>query len=711
MIEALELPTDRFETTELSGLKKKNCIFGKNGTGKTSITTAIKEQYSDDYDVRVFQGFESVLTENRELATIALGTENAELQPQIDEAKSKVDNLKSQVESRIEEENLYSKWQNSNQDYNIQSGKIDKILRDSAKEIKDEHLDWTGANYDIRKIGEELSSAHKLTDEEIQENITIFKQEAMDNLEKMSFPNINMQELLDRTNALLQTEVVKSAVLEFTQIQQSWVQDGLNIHEHDGVFASASECLFCGNTISDERIQSLNSFFDDELKSLQGGLSTLSAEISEKKSEINKLTIDRTLFYPSLYNQIDILELQLLKTNKGSMKFLELLTEALKMKSQNPFQSIDEIKVEVLPEYHEVKAEYDKVFDNNHSFGSALESEKEQAKNKLRFDQIAIKLEDKNYEIEYAKLKSLKETKAIAEKSFNDIKRELSTEKDKLKVLVEQTKDEGLAAEKINASLKRLGNASFKLIKTDDEQQGQYSIQALDKEGSQRGIEALSTGEKNIIAFLYFLHNLENPELETQQPKIVVFDDPMNSNDDTVQYLIISKLQKTLKEGEFEQLFLLTHNVHFYLNVRYKWWNGSKKPSYDKTTYHLKKVGRKSEIQYIQNDSEDLKTSYQALWHELKWLYERQKPDFMLNPIRRILETYQKFNEIAEMFPEDEESEKLFNVNSHSIDDLEADLNGKDREAIIDKLKQTFQTLDATAHFNAYWAEEIEENA
>lgn len=65
----------------------------------------------------------------------------------------------------------------------------------------------------------------------------------------------------------------------------------------------------------------------------------------------------------------------------------------------------------------------------------------------------------------------------------------------------------------------------------------------INKDGSTRNIQEIST-VKNIIAFLYFIGSLDSPELETGKPKIIVLDDPMNSNDDTMQYLIISEIEK-----------------------------------------------------------------------------------------------------------------------------------------------------------------------
>ena len=49
------------------------------------------------------------------------------------------------------------------------------------------------------------------------------------------------------------------------------------------------------------------------------------------------------------------------------------------------------------------------------------------------------------------------------------------------------------------------------------------------------------------------------------------------------------------------------------------------------------------------------------------------------------------------------EAEKLFDVNSHSIDDLEAELNGKDKIAIINILKDIFTDNHASEHFDSHW--------
>lgn len=208
------------------------------------------------------------------------------------------------------------------------------------------------------------------------------------------------------------------------------------------------------------------------------------------------------------------------------------------------------------------------------------------------------------------------------------------------------------------------------------------------------------------MAFLWFVIDLDNVEKDSVKERIIVFDDPMNNNDDTVQYLIIKLIQGILKNCKKDQIFILTHNIHFYLNVRYKWWDRSKREGYDKRTFHLYRIGHKTNVRLIDSAAEDLKTSYDALWHEVRSLYETNQAEYMLNPLRRIFETYSNFNSIRDLFGDDIEAEKLFDVNSHGIDDLEVDLNGKDCKAIIHKVHTIFSEANAEEHFIKHWSQE-----
>lgn len=82
--------------------KKINFIFGRNGTGKSTLTTLIKEQHENKYDIRIFQGFEGVVGENKILNAVVLGEENNEINRQI---KEKLEELKNNKDKLEKEEN------------------------------------------------------------------------------------------------------------------------------------------------------------------------------------------------------------------------------------------------------------------------------------------------------------------------------------------------------------------------------------------------------------------------------------------------------------------------------------------------------------------------------------------------------------------------------------------------------------------------------
>jgi hypothetical protein len=219
--------------------------------------------------------------------------------------------------------------------------------------------------------------------------------------------------------------------------------------------------------------------------------------------------------------------------------------------------------------------------------------------------------------------------------------------------------------------------------------------------------------EKHIVALLYFLFSLKKVDNDIR-PKIIIFDDPMTSNDDTMRYLMISEIQKICRDiGDGNFLFLLTHNCHFYLNVRpntavkYKR-NGQEISFYKKYgNYCLFSDGKQTRIKNIEKGKQDFKTNYELLWKEIKFLYEEDNAtvDIMLNPFRKICETYMKFNCVAvdKFFENNFSVKKLYDVNQHSADDLEAEQNGKTKEDIKRMLKELFCKNNAEDHFNKHW--------
>lgn len=482
------------------------------------------------------------------------------------------------------------------------------------------------------------------------------------------------------------------------------MREGLDIHSHNG----NGRCLFCDNEISQKRLEDLNNFFGEGVKKFEGQINLTLQNISRVRYVLENIKIiDEKEIYLKFHDEVARLNLEIRNYQSENIKILDRLSQGLNERSMDLFTSkspIEDIHPVMLGDLED---RYQRLCHKNDEYTRLLSTEKITAADKLRFHQVALLLEEFDYDEQVAEGKVYRKQFENLEKEFHQQEVLLKDLNTQYTDLISQSVDESYAAEEINKKLERLGSHQFRLILVDDEQKGQYIIENLD--GTQRDIETLSTGEKNIVAFLWFISDLNNPEKDTSKEKIIVFDDPMNSNDDSVQYLIILQLQKLLNNlRDTDQIFILTHNIHFYLNVRYMWWRGKKAQLDKKKTIHLFKVNGKSDWKIISSEDSDLKTSYQALWNELRWLYQQQKPDFMLNPIRRIMETYLKFNQInsSDFYKDFSEIEKLFNVNSHAIDDIddfETDANGKTPEEIIDLMKQIFIENGGENHFISNW--------
>ena len=300
--------------------------------------------------------------------------------------------------------------------------------------------------------------------------------------------------------------------------------------------------------------------------------------------------------------------------------------------------------------------------------------------------------------------KKVQERKLLIEKRNDELKK---------------TSSEELAVLRINTALKSLGIDSFelRLITGNANHSGQYGIFSHE---ARRSVNTLSTGEMNLVAFLYFMQDLNRDRTEGK-PLFVILDNPMNSNDSSSQYLMYSSIirfygdrNKSRKMmGPNDILIVMTHNAHFYLNCRpYNWKPGNPRRI---SCYILNKIGDCTHIKTIDDEKWDIKTGYHALWGEFILAYEQGNPGSMWNPLRRIIESFSNFSGvdsletmIAGSEPEDinsvviDEIKKGLDVNSHGIDDIAFDPNALSRYDLLKVAKWYFDSVGYSSHFKKF---------
>ncbi|EGP4779688.1 MULTISPECIES: AAA family ATPase [Enterococcus] len=708
-----------FKDNELSGLKEKNFFYGKNGTGKSTLCQVINEQLGREFDVRVFQGFESVIGEDEKLNSIVLGESNKLVQKEIDskleiisenevQAIKKNELLKSlKGFDEVEKSPFLSQYEKSQDDVRKKEDEIGLLYQKCAGEITSEFN--LARNYSRKNFRNDIPISRKLTEDEFKKSLAIYETTEKRKIIEREFPSISFESYCKSVNEIIESKVNAIVIKELKEnsLKRSFAEEGLKIHNE------GDKCAFCGGEVTAERIVELESVFNTkEVFRLQDRIKQGIAKIEECIDILSNIDI---LNASDFYSHLDTEKVnsRLIDIKKEQMNFLKECKMQLEKKEKELFISMDSFEMKIPLSFTTIQKDLNELIKSHNEFSNDIEKSKSEAKRKLILHRVAEKCEQMGTERLQGELATLKKTSTDLKKILSDeiekiesdkrkIESEIIEQRKELKQLQEKIKNPEIIIKNINEKISKSGKKNLELKYIESGKH--YKI--INKDGSTRNIQEISTGEKNIIAFLYFIGSLDSPELETGKPKIIVLDDPMNSNDDTMQYLIISEIEKLYsRKNLFKHFILLTHNSHFYLKVTF----GRRVRRDGKNPYEMDNFvrmindGNLTSFKYLKHKNEDFTTQYGSLWKELKFLYDNDKKDFMCNTIRRIIETYVVFNGVSGN--KDAESKMLFNTNSHytEIGDLETDINGYSKEDIIGLMRKFFKQNNAEVHFNNYW--------
>lgn len=737
---------NRFEDEEIDFSKSINIIYGKNGTGKSSICKLMKEQWKDK-EVCIFRGFNELLDENEKLNAIVLGEDNSKINKEVTSLEEKISEIEREIEEKkenIEEPegvdnrvNLFTEKRDLENQKTKKENREDKIYTAGASKVKQKgSLSlFDGKQYDKNNFKNDLKEAKeqgKLSKEEIKtlrETITVVEK---DNVDEINSVFIDLKEEQKEIKSLLEKTVKPTEnILELKNDpqKQEFAKAGLGCHKPN------ENCAFCGNVITKKRYEKVKSYFSsDDIEAFENEIKDKLKIIEENiKSEDENINIDEKLFYPEFQEKIKALKKEIMLVAQERRNVLNSLKSSLKEKKGKLFKKMDILNEKMPEDLKEKINEYNEIAKENNQYTKNLERNKEEARKKYRYHEINVFLKEKNknnknYDEELESIKGEIQTLEgrIEEKDaeirevknkIDELNKDIDNKKKEKESLLADTKNTEILANNINNKIKSTVN--FSLYRKEENGQEFYEIkEKIDgREETARPITKLSDGEKNIIAFLYFIESLNEPDKKDRE-KIIVFDDPMNSNDDTMQYLITSEIENIVKSiysnkkdknieiKSKDKLILLTHNAHFYLNNLGRLPGIDRDGGYSKyNIYKFMAIDGKTIIKKIDKASEDIKSGYQTLWESVVSFYEHKKPDLMLNPIRRIIETFCSFCAISknDFYKGSKELKKLLDVNSHGIEDLEADLNGKTEEQIKDLLSEAFECNGHKEHFDQLW--------
>ena len=741
MIEKIDLTnySNRFNTPEMIELGKVNFVFGKNGTGKSTITQAIEEQYHENgYDVRIYDGHSRIFGENERLDAIALGEKNVKIMNEIEKIDVSINDYKSVLENYDQEGNLdgglLKEKKEIRKKHQKQEAEINDFYTASARKIRKSSnpvLVNPGSNYDKNSFKKEIPQAELLTAEQFNtytENISATFLE-LENC--INFPLLNPDNYFSQTTDLLKKTVSPSIIiknLENDKFKKEFANQGMLLHSHEdteGNIIRDQKCAFCDNVINEDRWKELDQYFSYEVNAFSEEVENFISNLTQKITTLETITtLDPSRYHPAFRERVRKLNQNIKSTANSNIIYINKLIESLKDKKNNLTEEKTLVNVKIPEHFKGIQTEYELLYTKNKDFNENIDYKKSEAQKILRHYQVYISLNKFDFE---EKLKNLNDLKNIIDEKDNKIKvinENIYTLDEQKKELIAQTKSEEKLAKEISELLNTLGEISFslELIEDDDEANGQYKI--LDDNNNLRNITEVSEGEKNIIAFLYFMKSLENTDDTNTKPKIIILDDPMSSNDNTYQYLIIGiikefygNLNTNALMDPNDMLVVLTHSTYFYINVspfRKKHARDLTKRNKEARYYKLIKKGKRSSIVDIIHKDKDISTSYNLLWDELKYAHENNRPKVMWNIMRRILETFAKFNNIAlkELLTDnfDNPIEKILgqtmqtslNDNSHAIIDSNFDADFYSVDDLINFFEKIFDRKLSINHFNKY---------
>lgn len=353
------------------------------------------------------------------------------------------------------------------------------------------------------------------------------------------------EEILRSSVALLETDVMSRPLARLADhpAEAEWVQRGLSLHEHE------TQCLFCGNGISDVRRQALAAHFDRSVTDLQARIEAQLDDLKVCRQNATRL-VDSVPGDGDLYPDLaGALRAARSDTQTRVDQYQRLLSEIgvlLEGKRSNPFAKPDvDLTAPDTPTGDAVA----EVIARHEARRSAHETEAASAARRVELARV------KAFAEEYDRLAT--SSRDLSEKATS-LEDELRTLNRRIITLTSLDADPVPQAAELTESVARLlGRSELAFTPSDDG--NHYRIE-------RSGLPAthLSEGERTAIALLHFLASIREGVLTGDAP-IVVIDDPVSSLDEGILFGISSFLWSSLVGNTFaSQVFLLTHNFELF---------------------------------------------------------------------------------------------------------------------------------------------------
>ena len=655
------------EGVTFDNMDKVNIIFGSNGTGKTTISSFMKE-YSGSQETGnpIADRFaqcgvtwedarrQKILVYNRQFKKENIG--NTSMPGVFIMGKDAVDTAKDveKLEQELAQKKKTTEEMNAmiadkrlsvlpgGSIYNAYYVNTDTKIYIEAENLYDESL--KGLKRDagrrlekILDLHKNLKSADVLSEDTIREHISIANMETSDPIPEVTLPDISALTGIEQ-DPIWTKMIAGSGDLDFAGFindlnLSDWVKKGMEkLADTNGL------CPFCQqHTATDSLIDKLNGYFDESYENDLAKIKTLAKSYETKGHEIIGFIESREIFDMAA------------KLRDHLERNLHMMQE--KINSPSTKLSLND-GISILSEiYDQISKINVKIRSTNDLIARKRSIKAELPKKALQYLVCKYEKEINGYITERDKV--LKEADNL-DKELVERNAEISRLYQKISDLRAKASDSTAVVERINKTLLKHNFKSFKLVNHDDS-----SYRIVRKNGEDAS-GTLSEGEETLLTFLYFIHLLEGSTTRGKDSGylIAVIDDPISSLDNSVLTFIAREIKELIfrvgqNNSKLKQLIILTHNINFHKSLAKGPVSGGSYKNPMKAFYILeKKLGAENTSVRRLENSDEVETEYNEMWKLLKRAYgmlrnpdaaEEEKIDYkytIQNTMRRIYETF-----------------------------------------------------------------------
>lgn len=632
----------------IDGLKRINCFYGLNGSGKSTIAKYLQEPSDLIYlscTTTPVLG-EGIIVYNQKFVkdnfwdskeqpgVFTVNEENVEAENAIETAETKIAELK-EVQNIVKQKADSINRQKTEEQNNLEN----KVWLEKNKFVRTPLAFCLEGKLRKSLFLEAVKEAGVASDDVTLESLIeqAKELEKPDISPKQSLPLIHFDGSPIETHSISSEIIVGSSSSYLSGLiekigHSDWVRDGLVHYEQSEGF-----CPFCQETPIASFEENLKALFDETYRQ-KCSLIEANRKDYQQAVELVEITLSSAVFSDEY--AAESAEFAVAKS-----KFLECCRknlELLKNKETRPSVAVtlnnSDEHIENLN--HCIKALNEKIAEFNRRITSKFQI---RSVVKIQFWQILKRNYKAAIELVDEKIKSLDDDLETLRAEYRQ-KTDAINEQEK--IISEQRKKTTnieTSIQNIRNTLISVGVDDFHIEKVDGAE-ARYRV--VRKGGAFEDVyETLSEGEKTLVTFLYFLEQCKGllaPDSALGlADKIVVVDDPVSSLSHNFIYEIATLIQKEIVQKPFKQIFLFTHNLFFFHEVMNQ---SNLKQDEFLQRYSLYRVYKNEFSKVAPIKRNDIRNEYDGYWQIIR----DAKTDRLCSPIlpnamRNVLEHFFSF--------------------------------------------------------------------